>query len=440
MMKMGITRKREIASVRSGCCFGRAGLKYLLLRSFLFILCALMGYVTNSQPRKRKAVFVIVDGIPADLISTLNLPYFDSISKTGGFARTTVGGKTGSYTETPTISAVGYNSVLTGTWVNKHNVRDNDIKEPNYHYPSIFRLLKMQTPEKKIAIFSSWEDNRTKLVGEGLAQTGYLKFDYSFDGLEHDKVNFPHDEARTFMHRIDEKVTDSAAAVIRNCGPDLSWVYLEFTDDMGHMYGDGPEFYTAIGYADQQVGRIWNAIRYREKRFNEEWLLIVTTDHGRDAKTGKNHGGQSDREKAGWILTNAGNVNNYFKSGNSSLTDIMPTIARFMNIKIPKESAMEVDGVPVTGPLSFTDLSIEKKGQRAALRWKPVHKTGQIKISLATTNNYKSGTPDTYRSIGSFPVTAGKAEIDLSKYPSGFYKIFAEAEHNNMNIWIPENK
>lgn len=82
----------------------------------------------------------------------------------------------GGYSETPTISAVGYNSLLTGTWVNKHNVFGNDIKAPNYNYPTIFRLFKNQFPNKKTAVFSTWEDNRTKLIGENLDATGKIKW------------------------------------------------------------------------------------------------------------------------------------------------------------------------------------------------------------------------------------------------------------------------
>ncbi|UKJ07772.1 hypothetical protein [Solitalea lacus] len=58
-------------------------------------------------------------------------------------------GEKGGYSETPTISAVGYNSLLTGVWFNKHNVPDNDIKNPNYNYQKIFRLFKEQEIRNK---------------------------------------------------------------------------------------------------------------------------------------------------------------------------------------------------------------------------------------------------------------------------------------------------
>jgi|SRR5436190_2591143 len=407
-----------------------------MIRFICMLLLALTFNNLSAQNKIKKTIFVIADGIPADVIEKLSLPNFKKIAQQGGFAKALVGGEKGTYNETPTISAVGYNSVLTGTWVNKHNVWDNDIAAPNYHYPTIFRLLKSQSPEKKIGIFSSWQDNRTKLVGDGMKETGSFYFDYKFDGLELDTINYPQDEKRDFMHRIDEKVTDEAAQNIRANAPDLSWLYLEYTDDMGHMYGDSPAFYKAINYMDEQVGRIWNAIEYRRQNFNEDWLIIVTTDHGRDSATGKNHGGQSAREKTGWILTNAKGLNDRFKKQQGSIVDIMPTIARFMEINIPLDIAREVDGMPLTGTLSVVEPSIDPGNQQAKIRWKAGSKTGNLKIWIATTNNFKTGGRDEYQLVKEIPLESQQAVIDLKNHSSTFYKIVLEADNNSVNRWI----
>src|SRR5690606_32345580 len=160
----------------------------LLIIFLSFFLIAITGI---AQKKAKKTLFIIVDGIAADVLERVETPHIDLISKDGADTRAYLGGEKGGYSETPTISAVGYNSLLTGTWANKHNVWDNEIEAPNYHYWTIFRFLNEQYPEKKTAVFSTWLDNRTKLIGEGLPQNRNLKLDFIFDGLELDTVNFP---------------------------------------------------------------------------------------------------------------------------------------------------------------------------------------------------------------------------------------------------------
>ena len=142
-----------------------------------FFLVFAVGYSSFSQAKAKKVVYIIVDGVPADVIEKANLPNLHAIAKEGGYARAMVGGEKGTYSQTPTISAPGYNDLLTGTWGNKHNVWDNDGIKENYNYKTIFRYLKDADASKKIAIFSTWQDNRTILCGDG-----HLKYLYTFNG------------------------------------------------------------------------------------------------------------------------------------------------------------------------------------------------------------------------------------------------------------------
>lgn len=314
------------------------------IRIGVWLMVILNLFNISIFAQEKKVVFIILDGIPAGELEKTPTPNLDQIAKVGGYARAFTGGEKDGPSQTPTISAVGYNSLLTGTWANKHNVWDNDIAAPNYSYWTIFRLMREAKPDAKLAIFSTWEDNRTKLLGEGLSETGNLKLDFVFDGFEKDTLTYPHDLDKDYIRKIDNLVSFEAAHILITEAPDLSWVYLEFTDDMGHRFGKSPQLTAAIELADAQVGRIWEAIQFREKNFDEEWLIWITTDHGRKAPDFKDHGGQSDSEREIWMVTNAKNLSGRFYSGTAAMVDILPSLVDFLKIQVPESQRKNWDG------------------------------------------------------------------------------------------------
>ena len=330
------------------------------LLSFILGLTLVSGCslpLNSRAPVAHKAVFILLDGIPADVIEKAPTPVLDAIAAEGGYARAYVGGEQGGPTETPTISAPGYMSLLTATWANKHNVRGNSNQSPNYAYWNIFRIVEAVDASRTTALFSTWLDNRTVIVGEGRPNAGNFRVDHSVDGFERDTVAFPHDAASRYIMAIDDRVTTEAAEYIAAKGPDLSWVYLQHTDDVGHAHGDSETFYTAVQQADARVGRIWNAVK-RRQALGENWMLVVTTDHGRDATTGKGHGSQSARERTTWIVTNQSGLTSRFTNGTAAIVDIAPSILQHLRIAIPAAVAKEMDGV------SFLRGSMRSRGQR----------------------------------------------------------------------------
>ncbi|WPR77228.1 alkaline phosphatase family protein [Algoriphagus sp. NG3] len=409
------------------------------MKKIFLIFCFLLAFnvhVPAQEIRSKKVLFVILDGITPDNLERVATPNLDEISKVGGYARAFTGGIPGTYTETPTISAVGYNSLLTGTWVNKHNVKGNSIRNPNYNYWTVFRIFREIKPASKLAVFSTWLDNRTKLIGTGLPQTNYLQMDWSFDGFEKDTIAFPHDSLGRFILNIDNYVSYEAAHVIKTEGPDLSWVYLQYTDDIGHRFGDGPETDLAITYSDRQVGRLWEAIKYREKHHSEDWMILVTTDHGRSAQDGREHGGQTERERGIWMVTNLKDLNPYFKSGKASMVDIAPTIFRYLDLEVPAIHRYEWDGIPLIGQISFSQVTLGEEGSETLLKWEPYDSEGEVKIGFSESNKFRlSGEPDSISWIDKIPVGWGKFKLPKELAEKERFKLVLEGEDNSGNVW-----
>ncbi|CAF1035620.1 unnamed protein product [Rotaria sordida] len=75
----------------------------------------------------------------------------------------------------------------------------------------------------------------------------------------------------------------------------------------------------------------------------EDWLIIIRTDHGREPITGKEHDDQTDRKRTTWIITNSQEMNTYFHDFQPAIIDIYPTIAKLIGPSISIETERELD-------------------------------------------------------------------------------------------------
>lgn len=398
--------------------------------AFAAVLCCVSVFA-----RTKKAVYIIVDGVPADQIERLHTPAIFDIASRGAYGRAYTGGEIGAYSQTPTISAIGYTNLLTATWYNKYNVGGNDNLDPNYNYWTIFRIAKEQSRDVKTGLYSSWTDNRTVLIGEGKDETGNLKIDYVYDGYDHDKANFPDREKDLHVFDYDEQTSKDAAESIRKDAPDLSWVYLWYTDDAGHIDGNGKYFDEYVRKADAQVARVWDAVKYREANFDEDWMVVVTTDHGR-GENGHGHGGQSERERTTWISTNVP-VNSHFTDGTLAITDIAPSISRYLGFEIPRDILWEQDGMSFVGEADICDLKTVPYDDTVELKWRILDSTASVTVYAAATNDFRNGGRDEYIRLAGLPAGTSSYVVDLKDLPdSGFYKFVIASPGNHLNRWF----
>jgi predicted AlkP superfamily pyrophosphatase or phosphodiesterase len=100
---------------------------------------------------------------------------------------------------------------------------------------------------------------------------------------------------------VDVEVAQDAVRAIRDIAPDVSFVYFCGADEAGHLDGtiEG-SYFDAIERIDRLVAQLYQAIHIRNQMHDEEWLIVITTDHGHRDEGG--HGGDSPQERASFVI------------------------------------------------------------------------------------------------------------------------------------------
>lgn len=130
----------------------------------------------------------------------------------------------------------------------------------------------------------------------------------------------------------------AAIANIRAMDVDAVFVALDEVDGAGHAGGSSSVGYRqAIETADSQVGQLLAAIANRPNFAEEQWQIVVTSDHGHRPTGG--HGGQSDLERTIPLIVASQDANQGLLSTfpqTSSHADAAPTILDHFGVAIPE--------------------------------------------------------------------------------------------------------
>ena len=126
----------------------------------------------------------------------------------------------------------------------------------------------------------------------------------------------------------DELLADAAISLIKRNQPDFLFVYMVETDNKGHQFGWMSKEYLA------QISAAFENVRKIVDSADEDCYVIVTTDHGGHACT---HGTDCAEDMTIPMFFLGKGFAPGQKLENASILDIAPTIARLMNLEIPKD-------------------------------------------------------------------------------------------------------
>jgi predicted AlkP superfamily pyrophosphatase or phosphodiesterase len=255
------------------------------------VLC-LLACNAERRPGTRHVLFVGIDGARPDAVQKANAPNLKRLAAEGArsFAATT-------QMDADTKSGPGWASVLTGVEPRKHLVDTNDDLHERA-YPTF--LARAHEAGYRGALAAGW-------IGI---------------------VRLTEQHARGWsLWSSDEVVTRRMVDTIARDAPGVCVVHLDDVDHEGHTTGfsaDNPAYLAQIELADRRVGDLVAAVRARPA--TEEWLIVVTTDHGGE---GTSHGARDAANRTVWIIVNGPGVEARDIEGASQL-DAHPTIVRWL--------------------------------------------------------------------------------------------------------------
>jgi predicted AlkP superfamily pyrophosphatase or phosphodiesterase len=285
----------------------------------------------NDRVPVSRVLVIGIDGTRADALHAAATPNLDALIGNGALWENTqiLGDRP---TENDTVSGPGWTSFLTGVWADKHGVQDNQFKGNNVtEFPHFFARVRARYPDANLGSFVDW-----KPIDDHLVRDANVRVCFESHGAPEYTQN-------------DANLTLAATGFLSEGDPHAAMVYLGAADETGHAHGfhpSIPEYISAIETIDKHVGELVRAIQTRGNYASEDWLVVVSTDHG---GRGTGHGGGHDvpEIRQTWLIVSgrsmAGKIPN--RRAATFVVDVAATALAHLGIDL--DPKWNLDGRPV---------------------------------------------------------------------------------------------
>ena len=189
-----------------------------------------------------------------------------------------------------TSTAPGWCSIVTGEWADVHGITGNGITKAVEPKTLMTSLVEDGTIDSA-SFITKWKGHFSRDGATYLDEKTYC---------EENNLNVQF-ELRKGKKDIHTGAMEEIAS--EDCS-DFVFIIYEDTDSAGHDFGfsyNNPEYKKSFNTEDGYGYEVIKAIEARETYETEDWLIIVTSDHG-GVETG--HGGPSIQERMTFVVMN----------------------------------------------------------------------------------------------------------------------------------------
>lgn len=281
-----------------------------------------------SSRQRLKIVFVLIDALSFDLVTSRSLPFLSSmlLNKRALLYR--------SRAYSPTVTLPRIKTLLTGTVSSFGDVMVNFdarlLREDNWVHQA-------RASGRRVVFYG--DDTWLKILPDYYERsegtTSFFVRDYT---------------------EVDNNVTRHVPTEMKAKDWDVLVLHYLGLDHIGHAYGkSSPLIDSKLAEMDTLLSEMYKSL---QRRSNESFLIVVTGDHGMSASG--SHGGDSENEVMTALVaipTRVSEIADTKEVRTVSQVDVAPTLSLLMGVPIPKGSC----GVVLRDLLIVTGFTLDQR-------------------------------------------------------------------------------
>lgn len=231
------------------------------------------------------------------------------------------------YVKGVTVTRQGHSTLISGTWQRVHN------GGPRLSRPTLFEYYR---DEKKLPQTKCWS-----VFGKGQyafeSYSSHPAYGSSFAGkhIHGGRPNLPISENSA---EGDVAVFNKVIEVMKTDQPDIVFINFGYTDHSAHVAKDIKEYLAAIKNCDEQMWRLWIAIK-ADPHYRDTTTVFFTNDHGRHTQDFHSHGDRCEGCEHIMLLAMGPDIKKGGVVDAKALQiDIAPTAGELLGLQTPLAS------------------------------------------------------------------------------------------------------
>ncbi|MCE9553796.1 MAG: alkaline phosphatase family protein [Planctomycetes bacterium] len=274
---------------------------------------------TQSAEKTKKVLLIGIDGCRPDALQRAQAPQIGALAEQGAVSYTAQNLPL-RLTDVETSSGPSWSTMLSGAFPDKHGWID-DVRRRRFNgqYPHFFARLKEANPKASTVSIITWPDITQMTKGADINETV----------------------------KTDEQAEKRAIEVLEKQNPDAMFVHLDHVDATGHAKGfnpESPDYIAAIKETDARVGRIVDALKKRPKYAEEDWLIMLSTDHGGHGSGHNSHRHVVPAIRLVFYIASGEAASRGVIEGQVYTADVAATALTHLGVKLDPQ--WKLDGVP----------------------------------------------------------------------------------------------